>query len=390
MSPAEAGAEAVAAAHAGDRTQQAPREQGLRTPERGGGGTGRRGPVRRGALRSAVRAHLETWRPYTLAYPGLVGLGGAALNGGSVPGGAHGAAPVLVAWAAPTLGWLSGHYLGDWFDRRLDAVSKPQRPLPSGRLSPRTALTCGVVCALASTGAAAAVNWRAVLLVGIAMLGIVAYSKVFKGRGLTGNAVRGSLTATTVLFGAMTVETLPSRHVLPFAVAFWFQDTASNLVGTLRDVDGDRAGGCRTVPVRHGVRVAVRAAALLHAVALAVALAALPLVPGDRGSSAVLLLCAVGCGTAAFLPLLRAAPGTLTPRRALRAHEILVTERMLLAGALLAGGWTLLPALAVVVPLSAVSLLAQARMRARHEFPPAEDASARTPHDGTRGDVAPW
>jgi 4-hydroxybenzoate polyprenyltransferase/geranylgeranylglycerol-phosphate geranylgeranyltransferase len=42
---------------------------------------------------------------------------------------------------------------------------------------------------------------------------------------------------------------------------------------------------------------------------------------------------------------------------------------MLLAGALIAAGWTLPPALAVVLPLLAVSLYAQARMRSRHEFP---------------------
>lgn len=370
----------------------------------------------------ACRAHVETWRPYTLAYPGLVGLTGAALSSGE-PGadGAVTAGRLLVAWAAPTLGWISGHYLGDWFDRALDAIAKPQRPLPSGRLSPRVALACGVGCAAAAAVAAAAVNWRTVLLVAVAMLGIVAYSRLLKGRGLTGNAVRGALTATTVVFGAMTVTDLPPWQVLVFAAVFAAQDTASNLVGTLRDVEGDRSGGCRTVPVRHGVRAAVRTAASLYAAALATAVSGLLVATAEPGSALALLLCAAVCGAGAFVPLLRdsgrntgtdgsggsggtggtgapAAP-SLTPERALRAHEFLVAQRLLLAGAVLAAGWTLLPAVAVVLPLLVLSLYAQARMRSRHEFPgtDAERSASMTlrmaevrraaPHD-LRGDVS--
>ncbi|WP_314174669.1 UbiA family prenyltransferase [Streptomyces winkii] len=351
------------------------------------------------------RAHIETWRPYTLAYPGLVGLTGAALSSGdAAPDGAPGTGGLLVAWGAPTLGWVSGHYLGDWFDRELDAISKPQRPLPSGRLSPRAALLCGVGCAGAAAVAAASVNWRTVLLVAVAMLGIVAYSRLLKGRGLTGNAVRGALTATTVVFGAMTVTELPSWQVVVFAGVFWAQDTASNLVGTLRDVEGDRRGGCETVPVRRGVRAAVRTAALLHAAALATAVPALLLATAEPRSALLPLLCAAACGAAAFVPLLRdggvlgggahgeAGDGgardgesaALTPERALRAHEILVAQRLLLAGALLAAGWTLLPALAVVLPLLTLSLVVQARMRSRHEFPDRADG-AQAPDSESAG-----
>jgi geranylgeranylglycerol-phosphate geranylgeranyltransferase len=377
-----------------------------------------------GRAARACKAHIETWRPYTLAYPGLVGLTGAALS--SADAGTEDAVTVgrlVVAWAAPTLGWVSGHYLGDWFDRALDAISKPQRPLPSGRLSPRTALVCGIGCALAAAVAAASVNWRTVVLFGVAMLGIVAYSRLLKGRGLTGNAVRGALTATTVVFGAMSVTDLPSWQVLLFAGVFAAQDTASNLVGTLRDVEGDRRGGCLTLPVRRGVRAAVRTAAALHGAALSTAAVALLAgLSGGQGFAAggstasssssalssslssslssalssalspALLLAAVACGAVAFVPLLREGeggdPDVLDPRRALRAHEVLVAERMLLAGALLAYGWGPLPALLIVVPLLGLSLVAQSRMRSRHEFPDPGAAVGRSgPVRDTRGDV---
>ncbi|MFJ1748711.1 UbiA family prenyltransferase [Streptomyces sp. NPDC088116] len=333
-----------------------------------------------GAMARACGAHLRTWRPYTLAYPGLVGLAGAALADGSSSGGSpSGGSPVgggasgvqlLVAWAAPTLSWLAAHYLGDYFDRHLDAISKPQRPIPSGQLSPRTAVVCGVLCALAAAFVTVLANWRALLLVAGAMAGIVAYSLVLKGRGLSGNAIRGVLTALTVVYGAMTASADPPwQAVVPFALVFLAHDAASNLVGTLRDVEGDRSGGYRTLPVLRGLRVAARTAALLYLGAIAVAALSVPLVPADPVGFAALLVLAAVCGGFAFSLVLRREL-TVTPALALRAHEVLVVERLVLAGAVMAGGWGAAVAGAVTGPLLVVSLLTQARMRRRHEFPP--------------------
>jgi len=324
-------------------------------------------------------AHVQTWRLYTLSYPGLVGLAGAAQTDGPPP-----AAHLWAAWAVPTLSWIAGHYLGDYFDRDLDAIGKPQRPIPSGRLSPRAAVASGVLCALAAAVVTALAAWTALLLVAGGMAGIVAYSKVFKGRGLSGNAVRGALTALTVVFGALTAGTEPRwPAVLLAALAFWAHDTASNLVGTLRDVDGDRSGGYHTLPVRRGVRYAARTAALLYASAVVAAAACVPFAPPDgRPAFGALLLVAAVCGTVAFAPLLRGA-APLTPARALRAHAVLVAERLILAGAVLAGGRGPAPALAVLAPLLALSVATQARMRTRHEFPPdnwdAEDRPEQLP-----------
>ncbi|GAA1403759.1 hypothetical protein GCM10009639_49040 [Kitasatospora putterlickiae] len=98
-------------------------------------------------LRRTLTAHVRTWRPYTLWYIGLVGVAGHA-----VAAGRHGVAQLAAAWAVPTLIWVAAHYLGDYLDRELDAISKPQRPIPSGLIRPRTAVWCGTVLG-ATTGA---------------------------------------------------------------------------------------------------------------------------------------------------------------------------------------------------------------------------------------------
>ncbi|MEV6516376.1 UbiA family prenyltransferase [Micromonospora chalcea] len=321
------------------------------------------------ALR-ALRAHVETWRPYTLWYVGLVGLAGAA-----VAGGPHHPWVLLSAWAAPTAGWLGGHYLGDYFDRHLDAGSKPHRPIPSSRLGAGTALWCG--CAwFALLGVLAVLGgWGTTLAALLAGCGIVAYSRWFKARGIAGNLVRGALGAVALVYGALAAGLAPDRAsaapvLLALVVAFWSHDAMSNLVGALRDIDGDRAGGYRTLPVGRGVPFAVRTVLVLYAVAIAAAVAAGLLAGrGARTAYLVTVLVVLLTGVVALAPLVRRRPG-MPVVVALRAHSVLVVERVALASAAVGLGLGFAVQLALALPMVVLTWVAQRAMRARHELGP--------------------
>jgi 4-hydroxybenzoate polyprenyltransferase/geranylgeranylglycerol-phosphate geranylgeranyltransferase len=319
-------------------------------------------------VRTAVLAHVQTWRPYTVWYVGLLGLAGAGLAGERRPGW------LLVAWAIPTLGWLGGHYLSDWFDRDLDAVSKPHRPIPSGRLAERTALVWGSTAMLAVAVLAAVGGWPTAAVAGCAVVGVIAYGLYLKAVGLGGNLVRGLLGALTLLYGAAVVP-LFDRRVLLFAVVFWLHDCASNIVGTLRDVDGDGAGGYRTLPVRHGTAAAVWTAAGLYTAAVLVAVLT---AAGAAGPGFLLALAAVaGLGGLAFAPLV-AGRADLPPRVALRAHEVLVLERLGLAAAVVGLGLGAATAVALLIPMAALTWWTQRRMRTWYELGPADGSAERT------------
>src|SRR5690242_10887233 len=155
-------------------------------------------------IRTRLMAHVEAWRLDLSTYAGIVSLGGALLAS------EHRVTWRLVgAWLAPTLGWLAGLYGGDYFDRELDAVAKPHRPIPSGRMSARTGLIMMVSCVAAGAAFGLLLNWRTVLLVGVALVAGISYNTWFKARGFSGNLVRGGLTAFAFLFGAMATSAYP-------------------------------------------------------------------------------------------------------------------------------------------------------------------------------------
>ncbi|MGV9311138.1 UbiA family prenyltransferase [Streptomyces sp. NPDC003691] len=340
-------------------------------------------------LGRTLYAHLQTWRPYTLCYPGLVSLAGALL-----PGAATGSGPgvLVVAWAAPTAAWIGGHYLCDWFDRGLDAAGRPQRPLPSGRLSPGAALATGLGAIAASLGSLAAVDGGAALLMGWVLGGVVGYAVALKGRGLYGNALRGSWMAAVLLSGALLTHDRLPLVVLPLALAFGAHDAAHNLLGTLRDVAGDRSGRCGTFAVRHGERAAARVSAVLYGVAVGAASAAVPLLPGAaRAGYGVLLAAAVGCGLVAYVPLLRAG-SAVTPGVALAAVRPMEPGRLLLGGAALSAGAGFARAAVLVALMAAFSLLVQRLMRHQYDLPPEPGAVAGAesgPGSGSGGAPGP-
>lgn len=312
------------------------------------------------SARVRLAAHAQTWRPYTTAYPALLAVAGASV-----------ATPHPLAWrvgvaaAGLAAGWLGGHYLGDVIDRELDAIEKPQRPIPSGRLTPREAIVSAWICFAVLTAAGAVLNWRAGLVALAIIGGIAVYSGHAKARGFAGNLTRGSLSASAVLYGSFAVTAWPTWPVAVAMVVFCAHDTGSNLVGTLRDEVGDRAGGCRTVPVRRGPRFAVALAASCYALGMAIAIPMPWLVGGDgRDYWPMLLLCGLlgGLAFGTLLPVRR-----LGPRQALHSHSVLVVERLILAGGFLTLHSRLTTVLAVLALAVGVSILLLGTMRIRHE-----------------------
>jgi geranylgeranylglycerol-phosphate geranylgeranyltransferase len=292
-----------------------------------------------------------------------VGLAGQSLA-------AQGSSPprMFLAWAVPTLVWLAAHYLGDYLDRDLDATSKPHRPIPSGALSPRAACTAGAALAVAACVLAVTANRLTGVVLAVGIVAALAYNAVLKARGVWGNAGRGAVTAVAFLFGTMMSVRTPPVALLPIAFALWAHDAATNIVGTLRDVEGDGAAGYRTFAVQHGVRPAATLATALYGVAVATTAAAAGVSPHERTAylGGILLAAVVGCVAFSLVHV----PGeALTARTALWAHEVLVVERLLLVGALLVPGWGPAAASAAVAAMIAVTVVTQHIMRSRHEFP---------------------
>ncbi|MFH9611074.1 SCO3242 family prenyltransferase [Streptomyces sp. NPDC017448] len=146
--PAPAGRNGARGAQAGtDRGTGSDRGAGP-GPNRPGAGAGRDPAPERATARERLRAWAELLR-----VSALFSVPGDALAGAAAVGRRPGRSTALAIGASLCL-YEAGMALNDWADRDEDAVDRPHRPVPSGRVSPAAAL--GAAGALTAAGLALA------------------------------------------------------------------------------------------------------------------------------------------------------------------------------------------------------------------------------------------
>jgi len=148
--------------------------------------------------------------------------------------------------------------LNDWADREKDAFSRPERPIPSGRISPPMAL--GLAAGLIAAGIGAAALAAPRLGIWMAVVGALAVAYDLRGRGrilgpsLLGLCRAGNLGAGLVAAAVLAGEA-PAPELLILALCYGGYVFAASSLARLED-DEDRAP-LGTRPARHLRRAAV-------------------------------------------------------------------------------------------------------------------------------------
>jgi geranylgeranylglycerol-phosphate geranylgeranyltransferase len=226
------------------------------------------------AMRSRLAATIQIARPHNmLAAAGCVAAG-YALSGGTD------AVEVLLPCAFTAVVTGFGNLINDYHDRDIDRINKPERPLPSGRLTPPYVMTLYVAGTVATTLAMAFLLPARLLALILGWEALLYYYARW-GKRVT---FLGNLTVAGIAGSAFLGGGLVSGNVLgaafPGILAFLLV-MGRELIKGAEDVIGDRPAGALTVAVRYGPERAGRLAALV--LCLCVILSPIPAVTGYYG-----------------------------------------------------------------------------------------------------------
>jgi 4-hydroxybenzoate polyprenyltransferase len=217
---------------------------------------------------SKSKAYVELARPFTLVPPALGVLSGAASAWGA------GHAKPAVTWdlVVPVIfGALmaavlnaANNAINQIYDLDIDRVNKPKRPLPSGTLSLREAWAFSVVTFLLAWLLAYLASpdgrrecFYIVLFTSLLCWIYSAPPLWTKRRGFLANITiaipRGVLLKVA---GWSTVKTIFGLEPWYIGSIFGLFLLGAASTKDFADIDGDRAGGCRTLPIAYGVKAA--------------------------------------------------------------------------------------------------------------------------------------
>jgi chlorophyll synthase len=200
--------------------------------------------------------------------------------------------------------------VNDWFDRHVDAINEPNRPIPSGRIPG----SWGLLIAMVWSGATIAVGalfGSAGLIATLIAVGLSwAYSAPplrLKADGWFGNAAVGLtyeglawITGAVVMLG-----TWPNAQVLTLAVLYSIGAHGIMTLNDFKAIEGDRQLGVMSLPVQLGPQRAAKLACVVILLPQVVA-AALLLFAWDRPTHAAVLVLLMGIQQAMMPVFLRA------------------------------------------------------------------------------------
>lgn len=220
-----------------------------------------------------VKVIIEFTRPFTLLAPfvGFFSWGLAAFGARpKIPISLEGLVPVILGAVMAASLNAASNGINQIFDIEIDRVNKPERPLPSGRLSLRTAWSVTI----AFYGISLFLSWfiaptgahQCFFIVLIASLCTILYSappirtkRFLLLSNFTIALPRGAL---LVVAGWSAVRDIV--HPEPWYLSLIFGAFIFGAATTkdFSDIEGDKKGGCNTLPVCYGVKKAAYITAL--------------------------------------------------------------------------------------------------------------------------------
>lgn len=180
-----------------------------------------------------------------------------AVIAGAVVAGAGAQDYASIAYLAVSVFLLSGAgiAINDYFDYEIDKINAPDRPLPSGKISKKSALVYTIILFAAGIYLAYLVNIYVLLLAVINMLLEFLYSWKLKPVALIGNSVDSWFAASSFLYGALITGDL---HIVWLLIAMsFFANLGREIYGDVEDVVGDRKMGAKTLPIIAGEKAAI-------------------------------------------------------------------------------------------------------------------------------------
>lgn len=189
------------------------------------------------------------------------------------------------SWLKILYGFVTGFTLcaaamvvNDFYDRKIDAINEPSRPIPSGLVGSSEALVLAGVLSVVGLVFALLTSVLCLVVALISLVIVITYMTVGKRSGLPGNFLVSACVATPFVYGSILAMGFVVLNVWFFVSMAFLANTGREITKGIVDVEGDRTGNVGTLAVRYGAKVAAFVAVVFFV--SAVALTPVPLVLG--------------------------------------------------------------------------------------------------------------
>ncbi len=163
----------------------------------------------------------------------------------------------------------AGNGINDYYDIEIDRINKPERPIPSCRISKSKAFYFSISLFAVGTMIAFFINTICGAIALFNSLLLIFYAATLKRTALIGNLSVGYLTGSTFLFGGAVFYT--NGGIEAVSVLFLLATLATvarEIVKDIEDIEGDRQDGASTLAISIGPEKAAYIASIIGFIAV--------------------------------------------------------------------------------------------------------------------------
>lgn len=206
---------------------------------------------------------LSILRPVNSFMMGVGIIVGVAMAGGFGSGILLG--PLVLAFVTGFTLTGSAMVINDYYDRDIDAVNEPTRPIPRGEVKPNEAIAYSLLLSSLGLAAAYITSIPSLAIAAFSWLIMMVYSAWGKRTGFPGNLMVSTCIGLPFVYGGVIAGNV-STSLLFSALAF-LSNTGREVTKGIVDTGGDGTRGVKTIAVVYGVDKAAYLAAAFYVIA---------------------------------------------------------------------------------------------------------------------------
>lgn len=180
--------------------------------------------------------------------------------------------PSKLALALITAYGLCGSSMGfnDYFDREVDRVNAPWRPIPSGAVLASEAAAFSAALGALGLASSTLISIQCLAVASLAYAASLVYNAWLKRSGLPGNLIVSVVVAAPFIYGSVLSDGYISPRLATFILPVFLSNLGREVIKGVSDVEGDSLRGVKSIARIMGPRFAARLGASLYMAAVAV------------------------------------------------------------------------------------------------------------------------
>jgi geranylgeranylglycerol-phosphate geranylgeranyltransferase len=148
-----------------------------------------------------------------------------------------------------------GYVINDFFDLEIDKVNRPERPLPRGKITSKSALLFSFSLFLTGLILSLFIKKAAFFLALCATILLILYSSRLKRTPLFGNLLVSFVCGLAFVYGGLVGRNF-RLSLIPAGFAFLFH-LGREILKDIEDLKGDVSVDARTLPITRGINISL-------------------------------------------------------------------------------------------------------------------------------------